>query len=98
MLIVKRPPFVRPENVVGTANKTATTGISVLVIVDTIASPAVKDVRTQNVPTYRFFFKLAKQKGNDLLMQKGKKNVCNEHYVEGFPFHLIVKFDSFSIH
>ena len=73
MLIVKRPPFVRPKNVVGNANKTATTGISILVIVDTIASPAVKDVRTQNVPTYRLFLKLAKQKGNDLLLPKREK-------------------------
>ena len=31
------------------------------------------DVRAQNVPTYRFFFKLATQKGNDLLLSKRQK-------------------------
>jgi len=34
----------------------------------------IKDVRAQNVPTYRFFFfKLATQEGNDLLLPKRKK-------------------------
>ena len=33
----------------------------------------IKDVRAQNVPTYRFF-KLAMKKGNDLLLPKIQKN------------------------
>ena len=35
----------------------------------------LKDIRTQNVPTYTFFFKLAKQKGNDLLLPKRRKKL-----------------------
>ena len=36
-------------------------------------SSSVKDVRAQNVPTNRFFFKLATQKGNDILSSKRRK-------------------------
>ena len=32
-----------------------------------------KDVRAQNVPTHRFFFKLATQKGNDVILPKRQK-------------------------
>ena len=36
-------------------------------------SVSFKDVRAQNVPTYRFFFKLAMQKGYDLNWPKRQK-------------------------
>ena len=38
-----------------------------------IAGYKLKDVRAQNVPTYRFFFKLATQKGNDILLSQRQK-------------------------
>ena len=37
------------------------------------ASSLLKDVRAQNVPTYRFFLKLPTQKGDDLLSPQIRK-------------------------
>ena len=46
----------------------------------------VKDVRTQNVPTHIFFFKLATKKGNDLLLPKRqKKKMGREFWREHAP-------------
>ena len=51
------------------------------------ASSLLKDVRAQNVPTYRFFLKLPTQKGDDLLSPqiRKKRGITELSFGENMP-------------